>query len=262
MAVALIVAAGRGERLGSGRPKALVMLSGRPMLHWSVDALRAVPAVEQIVVALPEDELEAAPEGTIGVVGGATRSESVRAALACAAAFACAAGTEAVIVHDAARPLVTPGLFERALADLERWGCDAVIAATPVSDTIKEVGDDGRTVRATLERSRLWAIQTPQVFRHAALEQALQAPADVLAAATDDAWLIERAGGVVRVTESDPGNLKVTSPTDLRVAELLLDERAAPRALKGMDAPGSDAPSSPGGEHPGALLSVTDGLAP
>ena len=216
MAVALIVAAGRGERLGSARPKALVMLSGRPMLQWSVDSLRRVRAVQEIVIALPEGELEAAPEGTIGVLGGATRSESVRSALAAAAA------TDAVIVHDAARPLASPEWFERTLADLDRWGCDAVIAAAPVSDTIKEVGDDGRTVRATLERSRLWAVQTPQVFRWAALERALQAPADVLAAATDDAWLIERSGGVVRVTESDPGNIKVTSPIDLRVAELRL----------------------------------------
>jgi 2-C-methyl-D-erythritol 4-phosphate cytidylyltransferase len=186
------------------------------MLQWSVDSLRRVRAVQEIVIALPEGELEAAPEGTIGVLGGATRSESVRSALAAAAA------TDAVIVHDAARPLASPELFERTLADLDRWGCDAVIAAAPVSDTIKEVGDDGRTVRATLERSRLWAVQTPQVFRWAALERALQAPADVLAAATDDAWLIERSGGVVRVTESDPGNIKVTSPIDLRVAELRL----------------------------------------
>jgi 2-C-methyl-D-erythritol 4-phosphate cytidylyltransferase len=221
MAVALIVAAGRGERLGSGRPKALVMLSGRPMLQWSVDSLRSVHAVEQIVVALPQGELGAAPEGTIGVAGGATRSESVRAALAAAAPG------ETVIVHDAARPLASPRLFERTLAELERHACDAVIAAVPVSDTIKEVGDDGRTVRATPERSRLWAVQTPQVFRRAALERALEAPAAILAAATDDAWLIEQTGGVVRVMESEPGNIKVTSPTDLRIAEMLIAERVA-----------------------------------
>ena len=221
MAVALIVAAGRGERLGTGRPKALVMLSGRPMLEWSVDSLRSVRAVEQIVIALPEGELGAAPQGTIGVVGGATRSASVSAALAAAVE----AGV--VIVHDAARPLASPALFERTLAELERHGCDAVIAAVPVSDTVKEVADDGRTVRATLERSRLWAVQTPQVFRRAALERALQAPAAVLAAATDDAWLIERSGGVVRVTDSEPGNIKVTSPADLRIAEMLMAERLA-----------------------------------
>jgi 2-C-methyl-D-erythritol 4-phosphate cytidylyltransferase len=219
MAVALIVAAGRGERLGSGRPKALVMLSGRPMLEWSVDSLRRVRAVTEIVIALPEGELGAAPEGTIGVLGGATRSQSVRAALAAAGE------AEAVIVHDAARPFASPELFERTLAELERHGCDGVIAAALVSDTIKEVGDDGATVCATPERSRLWAVQTPQVFRRAALERALQAPAPVLAVATDDAWLIEQAGGIVRVTESEPGNIKVTSPIDLRLAEMLMAER-------------------------------------
>jgi 2-C-methyl-D-erythritol 4-phosphate cytidylyltransferase len=217
----LIVAAGRGERLGSASPKALVTLLGRPMLHWSVEALRAVPAVAQIVIALPEGRLAAAPDGTTPVRGGATRSQSVRAALAAADE------ADTVIVHDAARPLAPPELFERALGELERHGCDAVIAAAPVSDTIKEVREDGRTVGATLDRSRLWAVQTPQVFRREALERALVAPADVLAAATDDAWLVERAGGVVRVTASDPGNLKVTTPTDLRLAELLLGDRLA-----------------------------------
>src|SRR5450755_4703469 len=151
MAVALIVAAGRGERLGSGRPKALVPLCGRPMLEWSVSSLQAVSAVAQIVVALPADHLDAAPAGTIAVAGGAQRSHSVRAALA-----ACTEG-DPVIVHDAARPLATPQLFEQALLELARYqDADAVIAATPVVDTIKEVADDGRTVAQTLERSRLW----------------------------------------------------------------------------------------------------------
>jgi 2-C-methyl-D-erythritol 4-phosphate cytidylyltransferase len=224
MAVALIVAAGRGERLGSRRPKALVLLSGRPMLEWSVDSLRRVREVGQIVIALPEGELAAAPEGTIAVVGGATRSESVRAALAAAAG---AGQGEAVIVHDAARPLATPELFERTLAELERHECDAAIAAVPVSDTIKEVAADGHTVSSTLERSRLWAVQTPQVFGRSALERALAAPPAVLGAATDDAWLIEQSGGVVRVVESDPGNIKVTSRTDLRIAEMLMAHRLA-----------------------------------
>jgi 2-C-methyl-D-erythritol 4-phosphate cytidylyltransferase len=221
VAVALIVAAGRGERLGSGRPKALVPLCGRPMLEWSVVSLQAVSAVSQIVVALPADELEAAPAGTIAVAGGAQRSHSVAAALA-----ACTDG-DPVIVHDAARPLATPELFAQTLLELERHpDADAVIAATPVSDTIKEVADDGRTVTRTLERSRLWAVQTPQVFRRAALERALAGVSDdVLAQATDDAWLVERSGGVVRIVGADPGNLKVTTLADLRVAELLLSER-------------------------------------
>lgn len=220
MAVALIVAAGRGERLGSGGPKALVPLAGRPMLEWSVAALRAVPYVEEIVVALPAGELAAAPPGTVAVAGGAVRSESVREALR-------AAGPgDPVIVHDAARPLASAELFARALAELSDTGADAVIAAAPVSDTIKEVGADGRTVAATLDRERLWAVQTPQVFRRAALEGALMgASDDLLAGATDDAWLIERRGGAVRVVESDPGNIKVTTATDLRIAEVLMAER-------------------------------------
>jgi 2-C-methyl-D-erythritol 4-phosphate cytidylyltransferase len=222
MAVALIVAAGRGERLGSGLPKALVSLAGRPMLQWSVDALRAVPAVERIVVALPADELDAAPEGTTAVAGGGVRSESVRLALG-------ATGDgDPVIVHDAARPLATPELFERALEQLEASDVDAVIAATPVSDTIKEVAADGRTVSRTLDRSRLWSVQTPQVFMRAALERVLaEASDELLASATDDAWLVEQAGGSVQVIDAGPQNLKVTTKTDLRLAELLLTERRA-----------------------------------
>jgi 2-C-methyl-D-erythritol 4-phosphate cytidylyltransferase len=217
MAVALIVAAGRGERLGTGRPKALVSLAGRPMLEWSVEALRAVDEVDRIVVALPDDELGAAPEGSVGVAGGAARSHSVREALR-------AAGDgDPVIVHDAARPLAGPELFERALAELESSGADAVIAAAPVADTIKEVGIDGRTVARTLDRAQLWAVQTPQVFRREALERALLAADDeLLAAATDDAWLIEQAGGAVRIVESSADNVKITTPTDLRLAEVLL----------------------------------------
>jgi 2-C-methyl-D-erythritol 4-phosphate cytidylyltransferase len=223
MAVALIVAAGRGERLGSSRPKALVTLGGRPMIEWSVEALRLVAEIERIVVALPVDSLDAAPEGTIAVAGGAVRSASVREALR-----ACPAG-DPVVVHDAARPLAPARLFERALAQLERSRADAVVAAAPVSDTIKEVDvSDGRTVARTLERARLWAVQTPQVFRRAALERALMdAGEEVLAVATDDAWLIERAGGTVEVVESSPANLKITTPTDLTLAELLLAEARA-----------------------------------
>jgi 2-C-methyl-D-erythritol 4-phosphate cytidylyltransferase len=223
MAVALIVAAGRGERLGSGRPKALVPLCGRPMLQWSVAALRAVPAVTQIVIALPADELDAAPEGTIAVSGGVQRSHSVRNALA-----ACP-GEDPVIVHDAARPLATPALFEQALQELERHPeSAAVIAAAPVADTIKEVSGDGVTVARTLDRSTLWAVQTPQVFRRAALEFALASASDEeLGRATDDAWLVERSGGAVRILGSDPGNMKITTPEDLRVAELLLADRQA-----------------------------------
>jgi 2-C-methyl-D-erythritol 4-phosphate cytidylyltransferase len=212
MAVALLVAAGSGERLGAGRPKAFVDTAGRPMLAWSLDALHAA-GISQIVVALPAGH--DAPEGCIGVAGGTTRSESVRAALA-------AAGEGDVVVHDAARPLVTAEHFTAALAALA--DADCAIAAAPITDTVKEAGED-RLVTATLDRTRLWAIQTPQAFRRAALERALDVPDDVLAAATDDAWLVERTGGTVRVVESTPANFKVTTPHDLQLAAYLLADR-------------------------------------
>src|SRR5690606_26754565 len=156
-----------------------------PMLEWSLDALRAVDAVERIVVALPPGQ--AAPAGTVGVAGGAERSHSVRAALAAAGD---GPDDEPVIVHDAARPLATPALFERALAALRESGADAVVAAARVTDTIKRVADGpadgaaaGPRVAETLDRGALWAVQTPQVFRRAALARALAAPPEALAAA-------------------------------------------------------------------------------
>src|SRR5688572_16676019 len=211
MAVALLVAAGSGERLGAGRPKAFVVLAGRPMLEWSLDALRDA-GIDEIVVAAPPHESVA---GVTIVEGGATRSASVRAALA-------AAPPGDVVVHDAARPLVTPDLFAATLGALS--DADCAVAAAPMMDTVKEAGED-RFVTGTLDRSRLWAIQTPQAFRRAALERALDVGDELLAQATDDAWLVERTGGTVRVVESTPANLKVTTPHDLRLAELLLADR-------------------------------------
>jgi 2-C-methyl-D-erythritol 4-phosphate cytidylyltransferase len=220
MAVALIVAAGSGERLGAGRPKALVELGGRPLFTWSMQALRATSGVERVAIAMPVDcditgeDLDIAAPGSPPVVcvgGGATRSESVLRAL-----DAVGPG-DPVVVHDAARALVTPALAESVIAALERDpDAHAAIAAMPVTDTIKRVGADG-AVSETLERRELWAVQTPQVFRRAALEHAR---------ATDDAWLIERAGGKVIVVRGGDENLKVTTPLDLALAELLLARRS------------------------------------
>jgi len=139
----------------------------------------------------------------------------VRAALA-------VAGPGHVVVHDAARPLVPPEIFTRVLDALA--DADCAIAAARVADTIKEA-DEAGVVVATHDRSRLWAIQTPQAFRREALEAAVSVDAAILARATDDAWLVERAGGTVRVVESSPANFKITTPHDLRVADLLLRER-------------------------------------
>jgi 2-C-methyl-D-erythritol 4-phosphate cytidylyltransferase len=206
VAIAVLVAAGRGERLGAERPKAFVMLGGKPMLQWSIDAL--APAVEHVVVALPAGA--DAPPGTIGAPGGEHRSQSVRNALRAAP------GGDPVVVHDAARPLITAELVADAIAALDS-DHDAAIAAAPVSDTVKEV--EGNEVRRTVPRERLWAVQTPQVFRRATLERALDVSDDVLARATDDAWLVERIGGRVKVVPFPPDNIKVTSPFDLEIAE-------------------------------------------
>jgi 2-C-methyl-D-erythritol 4-phosphate cytidylyltransferase len=210
VAVALIVAAGRGERLGSDGPKAFVRLGGRPMVEWSIEALSQV--CDQVVVALPPGVH--APAGTVGVVGGAQRSLSVREALRASAG-------ERVLVHDAARPLVTPELAQACLDALDARDLDAAIAAAPVTDTIKEAGD-GLVVARTLDRSRLWAIQTPQAFRREALERALDQPDDVVSAATDDAALVEALGARVGIVEAPPGNMKVTTPLDMALAERLL----------------------------------------
>ena len=125
-----------------------------------------------------------------------------------------------VVVHDAARPLVTPELVRACIAEIEA-GWDAAIAATPVTDTIKEADADGQ-VRLTLERRHLWAVQTPQVFEAGILRRALDVDPDAIAAATDDASLVEAVGGRVRVVEAPPRNFKITWPDDLQRAEGLL----------------------------------------
>jgi 2-C-methyl-D-erythritol 4-phosphate cytidylyltransferase len=215
----VIAAAGSGERLGAGGPKAFVELAGRPLLAWSLAAFEAADTTSEVIVAAPPGEEERVSElGVVAVTGGEHRSQSVAAALELAR-------EEIVVVHDAARPLVTSGLIDAVVGELaaEREAA-GVIAAAPVSDTIKEASESGQ-VEATVDRSRLWAVQTPQAFRAAALREAL-ADADALADATDDAMLVERQGGTVLIHSAAPENLKVTTPFDLRVAELLLRERS------------------------------------
>ncbi len=220
-AAAVIAAAGSGERLGAGGPKALVELAGRPLLTWSVDAFAGAKSTGSAVIAAPPGR-ERDVEELLGpfdidarvVTGGETRSESVAAAIA-------ELDADLTVVHDAARPLVTPGMIDAVIADLAgEEDADGVVAATPVSDTIKQVLR-GREVERTLDRSSLWAAQTPQAFRTDALRRALASTA-LLRQATDDAMLLERIGGRVLLHEAPAANIKVTTELDLRVAELLL----------------------------------------
>jgi 2-C-methyl-D-erythritol 4-phosphate cytidylyltransferase len=215
------------------------------MIEWSIDAFRACESVGAIVVAAPPgvgDETKYGPvvptsasmaEDLTVVPGGETRAQSVSNALK-------AVGTDYVAIHDAARPLLTPELVEALVAGLDaNPDAAGVIAAAPVVDTIKRAAGKSRSASTTLcganallvlegteDRSRLWAAQTPQVFRTDALREALAA-AERPEEATDEAMLVEQAGGKILLHPVEGQNLKVTTPLDLRVAELLLADRAA-----------------------------------
>ncbi|HEY4779909.1 MAG TPA: 2-C-methyl-D-erythritol 4-phosphate cytidylyltransferase [Solirubrobacterales bacterium] len=219
---AVIAAAGSGERLGAGGPKAFVPLAGKPMVEWSIAAFRACDSVRSILVAAPPGHEHGLVGDDLGVVaGGATRAQSVANALS-------SVETELVAIHDAARPLLTAQLVEELVARLAAAPEAAgAIAAAPVTDTIKRAGG-ALVVESTVDRSCLWAAQTPQVFRAAALREALEVEAEVRDAATDEAMLVEAAGGRVLIQPAPAENLKVTTPLDLQVAEMLLAERVNP----------------------------------
>jgi 2-C-methyl-D-erythritol 4-phosphate cytidylyltransferase len=218
---AVVVAAGRGDRLGLDRPKAFAKLGGRPLLAESLERLEGSEWVDSIVVVAPEEWEEpsillaeeiGAGKVTACVAGGATRTESVRAGVA-------EVGDEAlvVLVHDAARPLLVEEIVERVLAPLgEGW--DGAVPALPVSDTLKRAGDDG-TVLETVDRTGLHAVQTPQAFLAPILRAAL---AGERGDASDCAGLVESCGGRVRVVEGDRRLLKVTTRADLAFVESLL----------------------------------------
>lgn len=225
----MIAAAGSGERLGAGGPKALVPVRGRPLVEWSLAAFAAAARVGPVIVVLPPGHQAELGEGVTVVPGGGHRSESVAAGLA-------AVETEIVAVHDAARPLVTAELIDELVAVLaSRVEAAGVIAAAPLTDTVKEAREPRPArgdvslgepiVSQTVSRDHLWAAQTPQVFRTRRLRAAFDVEPKVIAAATDEAMLVEKAGGTVLIHPSGPENVKVTTPEDLRLAELLLAER-------------------------------------
>lgn len=219
---ALVLAAGRGERLGASVPKAFLPLAGRPLVVRAVEALAAWPEVEWIVPVVPAADaarFAALPRDFPGaerladaVVGGAERQDSMRAGLA-----ALPAGCELVAVHDAARPLVRPEDVGRVIAAAARTG--AALLAVPVRDTLKRVRA-GR-VEETLPRAACWAAQTPQVFRVELLREALAKAEAEGFVATDDAQLVERLGAPVEIVEGDAANLKITWPEDVALAEAL-----------------------------------------
>jgi 2-C-methyl-D-erythritol 4-phosphate cytidylyltransferase len=199
---AIVVAGGSGERFGE--PKQYLPLGDGRVLDWALRA--AGDWSDGVVLVVPADRAgHDEPLATLVVAGGATRSGSVRAGLA-----AVPEDAEVIVVHDAARPVPVPDVWRRVRAAIDA-GADAAVPAVPVSDTLREVGG------TTVDRTRFVAVQTPQAFR----AQALRAAHAGAPEGTDDASLVESTGGRVVVVDGDPANIKITTPTDLRLAELL-----------------------------------------
>ncbi len=225
MVAAILAAGGVGRRMGVRTHKPFVPLAGQPMLCWALAALQSSRAVREIVVVAHRKDLPAVrrlvrrlrfSKVSCVVPGGASRRASVFQGMR-----ALPREAEWVLVHDAARPLVTPALIHRAI----RGACDgAAITAVPVVPTIKEARD-GWVLR-TLDRSRLWAVQTPQVFRRDLLERAHRRGRANGTEATDDAALVEKLGWRVRIVAGSHRNIKVTTPEDLVIAEALLRSHA------------------------------------
>ena len=222
----LVPAAGRGERLGPGAPKALREIGGQPLLVHAVRALSSARTVSLVVVAAPEQEVAfvrsmlAGVSGDAEVVvvaGGATRQASVAAALE-----VLPPDVDVVLVHDAARPLAPPELVD-AVASAVDAGADAVVPGMAIPDTVKQVDPAGRVER-TLDRASLRGVQTPQGFRPDVLRRAHAAVGDE-DVATDDAALVERIGGTVLVIPGSEEAFKVTRPLDLVLAEAVLARR-------------------------------------
>ena len=213
---AVLVAAGRGERLGGDRPKAFVRLGRLPLLAEPLRRLDECEALDGVVVVAPEGWKEpaillaeeiGASKVTACVTGGETRTDSVRAGVAEVPADA-----EVIVVHDAARPLLPPDVVPRLLEALGE-GFDGAVPGVALADTVKRASDG--VVAETLPRSELVTVQTPQAFQAGALRSALDRPDDSLVPATDCASLVEANGGRVRVIAGDERLLKVTTPADL-----------------------------------------------
>ena len=250
-AVAVLTAAGSGSRLGAGVPKALVPVSGVSLLRRAAAGLIASGVVSHVVVTAPAEEVDrfraelaGLPDGSAGaaagrrsgieVVAGSPRSRQASVALGLAAALAAVPQADVVIVHDAARALTPPEVTQRVVAAV-RAGHEAVVPALPVTDTVKEVetrpAGEPEPVVGTPRRDRLRAVQTPQGFETSVLVAAHRTGAeragDEALAASDDAGLVEACGGRVVVVAGDERAMKVTTPMDLALAELLLERQSA-----------------------------------
>ena len=213
MKVAVIIAAGgSGKRMG--RPKQFLPLAGKAVVEWTIEVFRKIKVVGQIVLAVPEDDLERAKNlGVTVVAGGEERGDSVKNGLK-----AVAPDTDIVMIHDGARPLITPDIIEKAISEAKEYG--AAVVGVPVKDTIKRVGDD-LIIKDTVDRQALWSAQTPQVFKYEIITRAYAKKGS----ATDDAKLVEDLGIKVKMVMGSYENIKITTPEDLIVAEAILRSR-------------------------------------
>ncbi len=221
---AVVPAAGVGSRMQSTTPKQYVLLAGKPVLSHSLSRLLALSAVQQVVVAVAADDTywpslpEASESRVLAVEGGRERADSVLAGLSALAEKA--AADDWVLVHDAARPCVQSKSIAAMLATLADHPVGGIMA-TAIADTVKQAGE-GLCIEATLDRSRLWAAQTPQLFRYGLLKSALQQALAEGVAVTDEASALEWAGHRPKLFAGSKTNLKITVPEDIRLAELIL----------------------------------------
>jgi 2-C-methyl-D-erythritol 4-phosphate cytidylyltransferase len=222
-AVALLLAGGTGSRMG--RPKQFIELLGKPALYHALRAFEEAPSVGKIYAVGDGRRIEeVAGKAGIGKFAGCAEPGEARSLSTRNGLTLCGEEQDPVVlIHDGSRCLVTPELIERVVKAAQYYGADGVIPAVPVADTIK-VADNG-SVSQTLDRSRLHAAQTPQAFRLGLLREIYAAPEHVLRTATDDASLVENAGGRVAVVPGEKTNIKLTTPEDLILAEAILISR-------------------------------------
>lgn len=223
--VAIVPAAGIGKRFGEGTNKSLVTLGGKPLLLWALETISSLPEIKEIIPVLKESDMNHAlelferykiPKVKRIAPGGKERQDSVFHGLSLVEEKKCV-----VLVHDGARPLIQADIIRSAIGQL--GGCDGVVVGVPVKDTVKEVL--GGNVNKTLKRELLWSIQTPQIFPYEIICSAYEKAMRESFYSTDDSALVEKYGGQIRVVMGSYTNIKITTPEDLKVAELFLGMR-------------------------------------
>jgi 2-C-methyl-D-erythritol 4-phosphate cytidylyltransferase len=225
-ASAIITAAGLGRRFGEELPKQFVKLQGKPVLAHSLETFSKSDLIDEIVVVVPADRVEHTRSELVEkpgiqkvkrvIPGGAERQDSVKAGF-----DALSDKPDIVVVHDGVRPFVSRALLERVIREASAWG--GAIAALPANDTIKKSTRDG-FIETTVHRDSLWFAQTPQAFRYEILKDAILRASGEGFRGTDESIVVERTGAKVRLVRGSPYNIKITTPEDLRLGELILKE--------------------------------------